>query len=414
MMLNFKRIKESASAFLNIWRHHTAPQTSGAVNVGAEEAALARAYLSTVVENPEDFVDRVSIEDEIYIFVRNNIPQKQYALYRYMYEGREAVQVIDNIVQAVGKRLGDLRSFLDFACGYGKSTRFLVQSLAPQKVWVSDIYTGAVDFQKAHLRVNGFYSATNPGDVKFPRKYEVIYVGSLFSHLPAPQFKAWLARLYEVLADDGLLVFSTHGESVYPLEGEAVTTGFMFIPESESRSLDKQQYGSMTVTEKWVRGLASELGVAQVHYLKRELWAQDVFVVTKARMPLLDGLKPNPFPRGHIDTAIVDAEGQLHVSGWAMDRRYGAPVKAVRIEVDEAHLVPADLDLSRPDVAAHFNRSDSERAGWCYVGSVEGLAAPSPSGSSTDPPLIKVLIEGRDDAVTCLVASVDRKLATAV
>ena len=41
----------------------------GAVVVGVEEAALARTYLSVVLKGQWGFVERVSIEDEMYIFI---------------------------------------------------------------------------------------------------------------------------------------------------------------------------------------------------------------------------------------------------------------------------------------------------------------------------------------------------------
>jgi SAM-dependent methyltransferase len=378
----------------------------GIVVVDAEETALARAYLSAILKDERGFVERVSTDDEMYIFIRNNIPHKQYTLYQYLYGGREAIQVIDNIVQAAGKSLGGIGSFLDFACGYGKSTRFLVRTLSPQRIWVSDIYTGAVDFQKAQFGVNGFCSAHDPNEVKFPRKFEVIYVGSLFSHLPAPRFKAWLARLHEMLEDNGVLIFSTAGKWAPRIGGEPSDAGLVFICESESQSLPRQEYGATWVTEEWVRGLAAELGIAQVYYLEFELWAQDVFVATKLRMPALDGRMTNPYPRGTIEIAAVNADGQLRVSGWAMDRRHGAPVQSVRIEIDGALNATAKLGLARPDVAAYFERPDSERAGWCYAGDAVCL-----TGASA-PAVVKVLIEGSDGSITCLVSLIEGGAST--
>lgn len=377
---------------------------------GAPEDALARAYLSAIAVNRKNFFDGVSAEDEMYIYLRNNISKKPYALQEYMYGGKEAVQVIENVIGAAGKTLEGVRSFLDFACGYGKSTRFLVQGLAPDRVWVSDIYTGAVDFQRAHLGVNGFYSAINPDDVIFPRKYEIIYVGSLFSHLAAPQFKAWLARLYEVLEDDGVLIFSTHGESVQPLSSESAEDGYMFIPQSESRSLDKNEYGSSTVTEQWVRNLAAELRISRVHYLESELWAQDVHVVTKSRTLLGDRLRSNPFPRGTIEGAFIDLEGRLQISGWAMSRRSGAPVESVRVMIGSTEIGYAELGLSRPDVASYFKRPDIEYSGWRYIGEFNDSL--QDSRNAAEPMIVNVLIREREGAETCLVASIDTMQST--
>ncbi|MBO1346566.1 MAG: hypothetical protein EBE86_003795 [Hormoscilla sp. GUM202] len=37
-------------------------------------------------------------------------------------------------------------AFLDFACGYGRFTRFLVQEMSPDRILVSDIYSEAARF----------------------------------------------------------------------------------------------------------------------------------------------------------------------------------------------------------------------------------------------------------------------------
>ena len=239
--------------------------------------------------------------------------------------------------------------------------------------------------------------------MKFPRKFEVIYVGSLFSHLPAPRFKTWLQRLYEALDDDGLLIFTTAGRWGSQREGDAKGTGFTFVCESESGSLPKHEYGGTWVTEKWVRDLAAELSLARVHYLEFELWAQDVFVVTKSCTPALEALQANAYPLGAIEIVALDPSGRLRVSGWAMDRRWGAPVQSVRIEIDGALSAMAETGLTRPDVASYFERPDSECAGWYYAGHA------GPIKGTFDSAVVRVLIEGRDGAVTCLVSLIERE-----
>jgi SAM-dependent methyltransferase len=405
MSSSLDRIKAGLSAVLGSSRGQVVLKSAAMIEASPIEAELARVFLGEVLPDRDAFFSGVSVDDEMYIYLRANLPDKRCALAQYMYGGWEAVQVIENIVQAAGKTLGGLRSFLDFACGYGKSTRFLVQSLSPGKVWVSDIYRGAVDFQKASLGVNGFYSATNPDRIKFPQKYEVIYVGSLFSHLPAPRFKAFLSRLYGVLDDDGLIIFSTHGETVSPLKGDAAGEGFMFTPESESRSLDKQEYGSTVVNESWVRNLCNELGIAGVHYLERELWAQDVFVVSKNRATLPQRLEPNSYPRAQIEGMAVNAEGKLQISGWAMDRRHGAPLAQISVEIEPGVREFAELGLCRPDVAAYFNRPDWEHCGWRHPGvPVRGLGD---EGGPSSGRIAKIVMQGRSGATTTLVVLVE-------
>lgn len=364
---------------------------------GPLEGDLANAFLSALPTDRRPDFDGVSREDEMYMHLCRKLPRPEFALQQYLADGLEAVQVIENVVGTAGKSMAELRSFLDFACGHGKSTRFLVKRTDPSRVWVSDIYADAVAFQRARFGVAGFNSAHDPGQVAFGRRFEVIYVGSLFSHLPEDAFRAWLATLYERLEDDGLLILSTQGASVQPLDDHSAATGFRFVEISESRSLDRRRYGSTTVTEAWVRRLAQALGIVQVAYLPRELWAQDLFVFAKTRVPQLDGLAPTPRPRGNIEAARLDMNGSLQVSGWAIDPSTRTSVAAVRLQLGREIIGEASLGCARPDVAAHFDDEAFGRSGWTFIG-------PIPAGPIAGPPqVLKVLLVSADGSETCLV-----------
>lgn len=328
----------------------------------ARERDFAQALLQRAGWQLPGPLAAVCAEDEMTLHLRSHLSDPDLTLSRYLNEGLEAVQVLEHVLQQHGRRLADCDSLLDFACGYGKSTRFLVQRLDPARVWVSDIYRGAVDFQRAHFGVQGLYSVADPDALMWPRRFSLIYVGSLFSHLPEQSFVGWLRKLSEALADDGLLVFSTHGPMLAQA-ADAAQTGFHFLAKSESRSLDTAEYGSTFVTEAWVRCRAAALGLHGVHYLPSELWAQDLYVVS--RQPLAQApLEPNRHPLACVDQAWVQSGGQLVVSGWAFDRLTGGPIG--RVEVGAAGLAPwsAKLGQDRPDVAAHFQRADVASAGW--------------------------------------------------
>ena len=77
--------------------------------------------------------------------------------------------------------------------------------------------------------------------------FDLIYVGSLYSHLPRERFEAYLRRMFDALAPQGLLIFTTHGDAVEPgIPKEP--GGFTFVPSSESERLDTQEYGSSFVS----------------------------------------------------------------------------------------------------------------------------------------------------------------------
>ncbi|MBP1709728.1 MAG: hypothetical protein H6Q47_261, partial [Deltaproteobacteria bacterium] len=193
-----------------------------------------KAFLKTIAKNPDTFVDFISPYDDVYKFHRNSTTHEEMARYSYFNNGWGIFQIVKEIVRSTGKTFSDISSFLDFACGYGRFARFLVQEMGSNKVWACDIDRGAVDFQKKYFNVNGFYSESTPSRTNFPKKFELICVVSLFSHLPKDRFREWLETLYNILEDDGVLIFSTHGELICPPEIKIDSSGFTFFKGSES------------------------------------------------------------------------------------------------------------------------------------------------------------------------------------
>jgi SAM-dependent methyltransferase len=364
------------------------------------EKLMAQAYIDSVSKDPGNFVHLISPEDEMYAFTRDKAYQKETAAYIYYKLGKESLLSIENILLACGKSFAGISSFLDFACGYGRVTRFLIQEIDPGRIWVSDIYSGAVDFQKKSFKVNGFCSETEPSKVEFPRKFEVVYAGSLFSHLPPDSFEEWLAILHGVLEDNGILIFSTHGKSLCPARFSD-SAGFTFLNCSESRTLPTEEYGSMFVSRDWVERLAGKLNVNSLYFLEKGLCGyQDLYVTAKKDIPALNNLAPSNYPHGNIDSAQINGDGNLHISGWAIDNRFGVPVKDVSIYIGDELVGKAVTGLSRPTVADYFKRPGYLHSGWEYNGAT-GLTA----NMNADMVLIKVVVSNDDDCKTYLISS---------
>ena len=106
----------------------------------------------------------------------------------------------------------------------------------------------------------GFLSAARPEDVAWPRRYGVVFVLSLFSHLPRSSWGRWLARLVDAVEPGGLLVFTTHGtEAARRARVTLDAEGYFFAPSSESTAIDAQEYGTAFTDEAFVRARTAEL-----------------------------------------------------------------------------------------------------------------------------------------------------------
>lgn len=105
-------------------------------------------------------------------------------------------------------------SILDFACGYGRVLRFFKVAFPHAQLTACDITREAVDFCAEAFRATPVYSHEDPARIDLQGEFDLIWVGSLFTHLSAARWGGFLDLLESVLAVDGLLVFTTQGRFV--------------------------------------------------------------------------------------------------------------------------------------------------------------------------------------------------------
>lgn len=264
------------------------------------------------------------------------------------------------LIRHVASWRGPLGKMLDFASGYGRLTRLVVHEHLADDVTVSDILVGGMAFQAEQFGVRTILSTTNPRDFVAPDRYDLIFVASLFTHLPPVTFTGWLARLAELLTPDGLLVFSVHDESIAPHTFEG---GISFESRSESRVLDVNDYGSTWVTEAYVREQVAALDPSWVCIrMPRALaeW-QDVYVISPSP---IEGGAPPRLPKGFVDRLESTGAGVV-LQGWAT----AVTGKAERVDVRLGDAVVATTrDFApRPDVAAWIGAETATDSGWQLV-----------------------------------------------
>jgi len=339
--------------------------------LSAGNNSTIEAFVQDQIENPGTFNSAISKEDEMYLFAlrhfNGNIDRACIAL---LTTGKQSMDVIRQIIQWKFKGFDRLSNLLDFASGYGRLTRFLIQEFSAQAVWVCDIYEDAVKFQREQFGVHDIVSVRNPEDFTVDKKFDCIFVASLFSHLPEKKFIGWLKRLYELLTPGGLLIFSVHDAAVLPPHLKMEKEGIVFIHESESRSLDGSDYGTTYVTESFVGAVIKEMtGKCGYYRGKRGLWwFQDIYVVPKDQNKDLGGLDLSYGPAGYVDSCVLTNENELRFDGWAADFSKNTPLREVDIIVNGRpahHCLPSH---DRPDIAVAFDDIRGLKSGFsCSV-----------------------------------------------
>jgi len=331
----------------------------------AAEQRLGRAWLG--LEGIADgFEERIHPDDEMFLTAR--AARAGRARVQYYRDGQEVVRSLRHMLACAGRTLGDASRVLEMACGFGRVTRHLVQEVAPERITAAEILEPAIGFMSETFGVDARLSATDPIDFDAGSDFDLIFVSSLFSHLPRERFVEWLRTLYGALSPTGLLVFSTHGARVIPSISKS-SDGFTFVPRSESRGLDTAEYGSTFVRPDVVRALADEAGVTNLVGVDRELWKlQDVFVGSRASLAALESWDNSPYVHGLVDRLLFSDDGRFHIDGWAAESGAGARLQDVRLVVNGQDLAGVELGAAREDVADAWGRPEWIHSGWSLQG----------------------------------------------
>lgn len=277
---------------------------------------------------------------------------------------------------------------LDFACGYGRATRFLVAEVGPTNVWASDIYADAVEFQERQFGVHGFVSCYEPSKLECEQKFDLIFVASLFTHLPQHRFEQWLARLFDMLSETGFLAFSVHDETL--AAGRTMPAdGFLFREASESRSLDLAEYGSTYVTENYLSSAISRVVAGNWPYKRIPLalcGAHDLYLVPRDRQQDFTSLRYVQPPVGYLERFSMSVDGVLNMAGWAGEHDAAQSLEHIAILVDGEVVKTLEPTWERPDVVHVLGKENFLLSGW-------EVLIPNMGGSMHAAQTVEVVVE---------------------
>jgi SAM-dependent methyltransferase len=333
---------------------------------------VVESYIRSYVRAPDKFVARIDPDDEMFLFdLQANKGNRTKTAIGYHQIGARIFDSIKQIAIWHFGRLGRVRSFLDFASGYGRSTRFLSRELSPRRIWACDIYSQAIEFQKQRFGVNGIVSVADPADFPKEPTFDFIFASSFFTHMPEATFGRWLETLLSRLTEHGILAFSTHDMSLLPRGVPVPKSGILFLARSESRTLDVNQYGSNFVSEDFVARAVDRAsgGSIRLHRIKRGLnMHQDIYILARHLNRDFTRLKLVLDPLGSLDEYYHGPGGEAVIEGWAADLNDGGSVEEVQVRLGGKLIESVRPDHDRPDIAENFHRPELLRSGWtCHL-----------------------------------------------
>lgn len=104
-----------------------------------------------------------------------------------------------------------VRRVLDFPCGHGRVLRWLRAEFPGARISACDLDRDGVDFCAKTFGAVPAYSDEDPAKVRIEGDFDLIWVGSLFTHFDKDRWDEFLGFFIDHLAPNGLLVFTTHG-----------------------------------------------------------------------------------------------------------------------------------------------------------------------------------------------------------
>jgi SAM-dependent methyltransferase len=242
---------------------------------------------------PEGVITEISPGDPVYSSERHD------AYFRW---GESAVACIRLALLAAER--DDPSSVLDFACGHGRVLRTLKAAFPDAKLTACDIDRDGVDFCARTFGAEPAYSSANPEEIAIEGRFELIWVGSMFTHLDAGRWVGFLRLFESLLEAGGMLVFTTGGRFV--VEKMKAGKQSVGIREAQSRQLiadfertgfGYQEYrrrpgwGLARAAPAWVCARLDEVPELRlVSYVERG-WLSSQDVVSCLRQPLADELR---------------------------------------------------------------------------------------------------------------------------
>jgi SAM-dependent methyltransferase len=128
----------------------------------------------------------------------------------YLSAGVSAVRCIEHVLtQSAGHN--DVRTILDFACGYGRVLRFLKARFPVADITASDIDPEALDFCRRAFSVKIFISSLDFTGISISDRFDLIWCGSLITHIDENAAACLLRFFHDHLSPGGVCIFTTHG-----------------------------------------------------------------------------------------------------------------------------------------------------------------------------------------------------------
>jgi SAM-dependent methyltransferase len=128
-------------------------------------------------------------------------------------------------------RVRNVVSILDLPCGHGRVQRVLRAAFPDAHITACDIDRDGVDYCAREFNASPAYSTENPKLIPVRERFDLIWCGSLLTHLDRNAWPGFLRFFEDHLSQSGVCVFTVHGRHcVEALRSKKLTYGLADVP----------------------------------------------------------------------------------------------------------------------------------------------------------------------------------------
>ena len=211
----------------------------------------------------------------------------------YYNTGLTALHAIKLALSA--KQTYEINNILDFGCGHGRVMRMLRAAWPEANIFAYDIFDDAINFCVDHFNALPLKAPQNITDTKLENnKFDLVWLGSIFTHLDANDFVNLLEEIKSSLSDKGAAIFSIAGPFVVRLiregfrGGVSDNTAISMLASYDSNGFgfgfykgqEDRRWGWTIAKPTWVARAVEEAGLQMLLNMERG-WGgrQDIVAV---------------------------------------------------------------------------------------------------------------------------------------
>lgn len=131
----------------------------------------------------------------------------------YFDVGDSALHCVESALRSIHRRRETIKRILDLPCGHGRAMRFFRKAFPHARLTACDLNLSGVEFCAKTFAAEPVVSVEDVARIPLQGEFDLIWCGSLLTHLSRSQCAAFLELFQRVLAVGGVLVFTLHGRS---------------------------------------------------------------------------------------------------------------------------------------------------------------------------------------------------------